>query len=193
MASITKAFTVAGSALADLTLSIKDCDSEVTEKELEIFTNMLKAFKDPQSLAIKAGSNIVLNGVEVYREISAAYTNYKVQEFEGFGRDLGIALALVFIGACEGKNCDGAKKAMHAMIEGQLYPTSINDDDNSMYIAYLDMVLRDRQNAEWRAEHPYMETDDDLVAAMPVDEVQSGPILNMLNLMSQRDQASYLY
>jgi hypothetical protein len=46
-----------------------------------------------------------LNGVEIYKEVSAAYTSYKVGEFEGFGRDIGVAMALVFIGACE-TECD---------------------------------------------------------------------------------------
>ena len=70
---------------------------------------MLVAFKDPKSLAINAGKNLVLNGVEIYHEMSAAYTNYKVGEYEGFGRDIGVALALTFIGACDpksGAECD---------------------------------------------------------------------------------------
>lgn len=62
---------------------------------------MLKSFKDPKSLAINAGKNIVVNGVDIYKEMSAAYTNYSAKEFEGFGRDIGVALALIFIGATD--------------------------------------------------------------------------------------------
>jgi hypothetical protein len=42
---------------------------------------MLKSFADPESLAIKAGTNVVLNGVEIYHEMTAAYTNYKLKEY----------------------------------------------------------------------------------------------------------------
>lgn len=60
---------------------------------------MYEAFKDPKALAQKAGKNMIVNGVDIYHEMSAAYTNYNAKEFEGFGKDIGIALALVFIGA----------------------------------------------------------------------------------------------
>lgn len=66
---------------------------------MEVINEMLKAFADPESLAIKAGANVVLNGVEIYHEMTAAYTNYKLHEYEGFGRDIGVVLALAFIGA----------------------------------------------------------------------------------------------
>jgi hypothetical protein len=31
--------------------------------------------------------------------MTAAYTNYKLGAYEGFGRDIGVALAITFIGA----------------------------------------------------------------------------------------------
>ena len=86
-------------SLTVLAHGVKNCDSETTERELTIFREMLKNFENPKSLALKAGNNIVVNGMDVYREMSAAYTNYMAGDFEGFGRDIGIALALIFIGA----------------------------------------------------------------------------------------------
>jgi hypothetical protein len=94
-------FTDLSAAFYELALAVKDCDSDVTKRELEIFNKMLEAFKDPKNIFVQAGSNIVINSVEIYQEMSAAYTNYKVAEYEGFGRDIGVALALVFIGACD--------------------------------------------------------------------------------------------
>jgi hypothetical protein len=125
----------------------------VTKRELEIFEHMLAEFSDPKSLAIKAGKNIVLNGVEIYKEISAAYTSYKVAEYENFGRDMGVAMALVLIGACDEKAeaCDESSEAMKSMVQGQLYPTGLEGDDNHMYLAYLDNMLREREEAEHRA------------------------------------------
>ena len=168
MASITMGFMDMAQAFKSLAKAVTDCDSDVTKREIEIFESMLKSFEDPKSLAIKAGQNIVLNGVEIYHEISAAYTSYKVAEYENFGRDMGVAMALVFIGACDPKKsdeCDPSSEAMRTMVKQQLYPTGLEGDDNSMYLAFLDTLLRDREEAEYRAEHP--ESPDDIIAPMP--------------------------
>jgi hypothetical protein len=37
---------------------------------------MSESFKKPEDLAVEIGKNIVVNGVDIYRELSAAYTNY---------------------------------------------------------------------------------------------------------------------
>lgn len=59
---------------------------------------------------------MVVNGVEIYREMSAAYTNYNDKNFEGFGRDIGIAMALVFIGAGDSNIDEGARKSAMKMV-----------------------------------------------------------------------------
>jgi hypothetical protein len=53
---------------------------------------------------------------------------------------------------------------MKTMIGEQLYPTGLNGDDNKMYLAYLDTILTQRQEAEYRALHPIEETEEDLAA-----------------------------
>lgn len=37
---------------------------------------MVEKFKDPKTFAYEMGANIVVNGVDIYREMQAAYTNY---------------------------------------------------------------------------------------------------------------------
>jgi hypothetical protein len=59
---------------------------------------------------------MVVNGVEIYREMSAAYTNYNDKKFEGFGRDIGIAMALVFIGAGDSNIDEDARKSAMKMV-----------------------------------------------------------------------------
>ena len=97
---------------------------------------MLSNFENPKSLALKAGNNIIVNGMEVYREMSAAYTNYMAGEFEAFGKDIGIALAMIFIGAdSDSSNIDPkAKKAALKMVQSELYPTNFLDDDKESYV-----------------------------------------------------------
>lgn len=81
---------------------------------MEILAEMYDAFTHPKALAQNAKSNISVNGVQIYLEMSAAYTNYNAGDYEGFGRDIGIAMALVFIGAGESSiNSDARKSAMH--------------------------------------------------------------------------------
>lgn len=67
---------------------------------------MANAFKKPEDLAVEVGKNVVVNGVDIYRELSAAYTNYLGAQYEEFGRDIGVSLALVFIGSNSGANLD---------------------------------------------------------------------------------------
>ena len=62
---------------------------------------MINNFKDPASFAMTARKNLWVNGIAIGREMSAAYTNYIEKEYEGFGRDIGVALALVFVGSSE--------------------------------------------------------------------------------------------
>ena len=125
MASITMGFMDLSYAFKRIARGIQDCDKEVSAKELEIFNKMLESFSDPKSLAIKAGQNLVLNGVEIYKEMSAAYTNYRVKEFEGFGRDIGVSMALTFIGACNTDHCDEGMRAVREMVKKELYPTGL--------------------------------------------------------------------
>jgi hypothetical protein len=80
---------------------------------------MSEAFKKPEDLAVEVGKNIVVNGVDIYRELSAAYTNYLGAQYEDFGRDIGVSLALVFIGSNSDANVDPkSKTVMMSYAEG---------------------------------------------------------------------------
>ena len=37
---------------------------------------MAQAFEKPEDLVTEMGKNVVVNGVDIYRELSAAYANY---------------------------------------------------------------------------------------------------------------------
>jgi len=137
-----------GMSFTVLAHGVKNCDSDISEREIQIFKEMLKNFENPKSLAIRAGNNIVVNGMDVYREMSAAYTNYRAGEFEGFGRDIGIALALIFIGATDStaSNIDPtAKKAALQLVQSELYPTGLNGDNKEAYVNFLDAIMTERE------------------------------------------------
>merc|ERR1711907_337756 len=79
--------------------------------------------------------------------MSAAFTNYQEGEFEGFGRDIGVALALVFIGQGESKATNGARQSAMKISESMLYPEDDTFTDNTEYIAFLDQLLTEREEA----------------------------------------------
>jgi len=83
-------------------------------------TNMLKQFKNPKEVAYKVGQNMMVNGVDIYKELSAAYTSYYAKEFEAFGKDVGIAVALTFIGSVQPKG--DVRNSMMGSAKNQLFP-----------------------------------------------------------------------
>jgi hypothetical protein len=138
-----------GVAFADVSRGIIYCDPTITKREVEIIMRMINNFKDPASLSIAARKNLWVNGISIGREMSAAYTNYKEKEYEGFGRDVGVALALVFVGSSDSSSANnGARKSAMTMIENNLYPTGLEGDDNSAYISYLDALLTEEEQAK---------------------------------------------
>ena len=66
-------------------------------------------------------------------------------EYEAFGNDVGVALALVFIGSNSRANLDPkSQQVMMSYAEGQLYPTltqNIYDsNDNTAYVNFLEYI-----------------------------------------------------
>lgn len=90
-----------GVALSQVAVSVEGCSGEQTMKEMMIFKKMVENFETPKKFAMEVGINALVNGVDIYHEMSAAYTNYQAKEYEAFGRDIGVAMALVLIGAVE--------------------------------------------------------------------------------------------
>ena len=62
---------------------------------------MAKTFKSPLSFAYHAGKDLLVNGKDIYAEISGAITAYDAQDYQTFGHDVGKALSLVLVGEDE--------------------------------------------------------------------------------------------
>lgn len=131
----------------------KGCNNEHTTKEIEILQKIVDRFKDPKTFAYEMGTNIVVNGVDIYREMQAAYTNYLAKQYESFGKDIGVAMTLVFIGASDAAKLNpGAAKVMESMAEMELYPTITGQvygsSDNKKWIEYLGAVASEEEADE---------------------------------------------
>lgn len=128
-------------SLYSIVNAVKECDEQVRDEELEIITNMLKQFKNPKEVAYKVGQNLMVNGVDIYKELSAAYTSYYAKEYEAFGKDVGIAVALTFIGSVQPKG--DVRNSMMGSAKNQLFPDKdqvLDEDDVHSYQSKLAKV-----------------------------------------------------
>jgi hypothetical protein len=148
---------------------------------------MLESFKDPKELAYKIGANIMVNGVDVYREMSAAYTNYMGKEYEAFGKDIGISMTLIFIGASNAARINpGAAKVMESMAEMNLYPQLTeqvyHDKDNTAYVQMLIEIAK--------SEDPTIVPDYNLqlvnLAQLQPVRLDQQTYASLINMMSQQ-------
>ena len=89
-----------GKGLVNLGLAVRDCDRRLDGRERKLFTDITSYFYEHslQDSCYAVGLNVVVNGVDIYKQIDAAFTAYLAKEYEDFGRDVGAAFALTFIG-----------------------------------------------------------------------------------------------
>ena len=92
---IIKALKKIGEVFCDFFDIVQHC-KELPQDAKEIW-EALKKFKSPFKLVVHIGKNIILNGVEVFREIKSAVTAWKNQDFYVFGYNIGAAAYNVLI------------------------------------------------------------------------------------------------
>ena len=99
----------------------------------------------------------MVNGVDIYKQIDAAFTAYLAKEYEDFGRDIGAAFALTFIG--NGVTSSDAS-CLRTMQTAYLYPeisSHYSVKDNQAYIDYLEYLSKSRENPKIRLINEGME------------------------------------
>ena len=82
ISDVAKAFGFLGGGFTELGEVVKQCKKDVKEShEVQVFLAMTDMFKhaSAKDIAMKTGKNLVFNGVDIFRELSAAYTNYLAQ------------------------------------------------------------------------------------------------------------------
>ena len=118
---------------------------------MELFMEMTNRWTHASTadLSFEIGSIVLFNGVDIYRELSAAYTNFWAKEYENFGRGMGAAFAKVFLGREAIKRLsDQELRAVTGMIEAQVYPTLskglYSREDDLKYVETLDFIAKAR-------------------------------------------------
>jgi len=151
-----------GTSFKKLGKAVNDCDEHLKDSpEMKVFQEMTDIFINAKSseVVVKVSNNIWVNGVDIYHDLSAAYTNYLAKEYEQFGQDVGAALALTFIGpAGVGKLTNEDAEKLQTMSQAALYPLLTqrvyNDSDNKKYIDYLVYLSNSRANPEQSFDKP---------------------------------------
>jgi len=85
-----------GHAMEDLGHSVEDC---ATVASLwSTIVNWAHTFTNPWSFAWHVGTDLLLNGVDIYNDIEGAISTWEAGQYEQFGEDVGDALAKIIIG-----------------------------------------------------------------------------------------------
>lgn len=85
-----------GDAVSSIATDLDAC--KVAIDHVEDLEKMAKTFKNPMSFAYHVGKDLLVDGKDIYAEITAGVAAYDQQQYETFGEDMGRALALVLVG-----------------------------------------------------------------------------------------------
>jgi hypothetical protein len=86
-------------AMTALKAALTDC--KATEGDIEAFVTAMKAFKSPWDFIYHVGKDLIVNGADIFSEISDAVTQWEAQSYRQAGNDIGTALAQMVIGQDE--------------------------------------------------------------------------------------------
>ena len=93
-------------------------------------------FEHPRELIYKASKNLVINGVEIYTQLSGAIDSYKKNQFYDFGYHLGLGLdELVLKGAVKELGVKSVNNlSAYKFLTGFLHPIKLTKEPNYQYL-----------------------------------------------------------
>lgn len=105
--------------VADLLKTVKQGMSDCAhiKADWQKLAEMAAIFENPTSFAYHVGKDLIINGVQIYHEVDTAVTDYKNEDWNGFGYNIGQAAAKTILGE------ESQKKTKVAQImQGMLKP-----------------------------------------------------------------------
>jgi hypothetical protein len=95
-------------ALADLVSKVKagmsDCGH--LSGDMQKLETIIATFTSLPAFAWHVGQSLLVNGIDIYRDINAGITDYRASNWEKFGEDIGEASAKIFLGSQLDENKD---------------------------------------------------------------------------------------
>merc|ERR1719266_1393892 len=83
-------------ALDSIPAALATC--KASESDIKQITNALKQLKHPKSFFFRAFKNLLVNGKDIYKEITTAVSDYRSQTWSDFGVQVGLALHKIIVG-----------------------------------------------------------------------------------------------
>ena len=62
---------------------------------------MISIINSPRSFVYHTGKDLLINGVQIYQDIEGGLKDYKAEQWEAFGEDVGNGLAKLLLGEQE--------------------------------------------------------------------------------------------
>jgi len=94
--SVLKGIKDLGVAFGALKDGLVEC--KAVKAELDSFVNALEQFKTPSSFAFHVGKDLLVNGKDIYAEITQAISLWKAQRYQDAGIRIGEALNKLIVG-----------------------------------------------------------------------------------------------
>jgi cathepsin B len=82
-----------GQAISELPYDMLDCNA--SEKDVAKMVQMIESFTDPEQFIFHVGKSLLVNGAEIYDEITEGVSDFQTRQWEKSGEDFGEALAEV--------------------------------------------------------------------------------------------------
>ena len=106
-----------GSALSALKDGLVQC--KAAEGDIQNFVKVIEQFKSPLQFAYHVGKDLLVNGKDIYTEITTAVTDWKAQSYRDAGIQIGEALEKLLVGQVKvNAEFEGLRMAWDGMAKG---------------------------------------------------------------------------
>jgi len=85
-------------AFQTLSSGLKVCANEKNADQIKKILALVETFKNPETLAIHIGHDILVNGIDIEKRIVKSVGDYSKQEWKAFGNEMGTMLSEVALG-----------------------------------------------------------------------------------------------
>jgi len=85
-------------AFSDMSMGLKTCANKKNADQVEKIIAMVETFKNPETLALHVGHDVLFNGVNIEQRINAAVAAYNTEMWVEFGKEMGAMLSEIAIG-----------------------------------------------------------------------------------------------
>jgi hypothetical protein len=81
-----------------MSTGLNTCANKKNADQVKRIVALVETFKNPETLALHVGHDILFNGVNIEQRINKAVTDYKAKSWLAFGKGMGAMLSEIAIG-----------------------------------------------------------------------------------------------